>query len=65
MYGKKVKAPEAHPSPKVAVSQSLKTNHDFNAIFEKVKSTELKTGKKIGLSYIIPHVLPDEVFATE
>ena len=61
VYGKKVKAPEAHPSPKVAVSQSLKTNHDYNSIFEKVKSTELKTGKKIGLSYIIPHVLPDEV----
>ena len=45
VYGKKVKAPEAHPSPKVAVSQSLKTNHDFNSIFEKVKSTELKTEK--------------------
>lgn len=56
VYGKESKAPRA-PTPPVAVSQSV---NDFESIFEKIKNTETKTGKKIGLSYIIPHTLPEK-----
>ena len=56
MYGKESKAPRA-PTPPVAVSQSV---NDLESIFEKIKNTETKTGKKIGLSYIIPHTLPEK-----
>ena len=34
--------------------------NDFESIFEKIKNKETKTGKKIGLSYIIPHTLPEK-----
>ena len=56
MYGKESKAPTA-PTPPVAVSQSV---NDFESIFEKIKNTETETGKKIGLSYIIPRTLPEK-----
>ena len=56
VYGKESKAPRA-PTPPVAVSQSV---NDFESIFEKIKNTETKTRKKIGLSYIIPHTLPEK-----
>ena len=56
VYGKESKAPRA-PTPPVAVSQRV---NDFESIFEKIKNTETKTGKKIGLSYIIPHTLPEK-----
>lgn len=32
---------------------------DFKLIFEKTKNTDEKQKKKIGLSYIIPHGLPE------
>ena len=61
IYGKKRK--DDKTSTKTASKEMGAPNKqqqiDFQLIFKKVKNAEEKTGKKIGLSYIIPHTLPE------
>lgn len=40
-------------------------DQDLNAIFERAKEVEKKTGKKMGLSYIMPHSLPAQATVQE
>jgi hypothetical protein len=60
VWGKK----KANSKTKSNTEQDVRAHHqrnqdqDLNAIFERVKQVEKKTGKKMGLSCIMPHSLP-------
>ena len=58
-YGKKRK--DDKTASKEMGAPNKQQHIDFQLIFKKVKNAEEKTGKKIGLSYIIPHTLPENV----
>ena len=36
-----------------------KSNTDYNALLEKINAVEEKTGRKIGLHYVIPQQVPE------
>ncbi|XP_022804951.1 uncharacterized protein LOC111342164 [Stylophora pistillata] len=57
VYGKKEK--ECSSSATVnTIHNKSKPNTDYNALLEKIKAMEEKTGKKIGLHSIIPQNVP-------
>lgn len=58
VYGKKDK--ECSSSSTVHTTHNKKkSNTDYNALLEKIKAVEEKTGRKIGLHYIIPQQVPE------
>lgn len=58
VYGKKDK--ECSSSSTVHTThKEKKSNTDYNALLEKIKAVEEKTGRKIGLHYIIPQQVPE------
>lgn len=58
-YGKKEKKHSARDQVDVrAPHQRTTTNSELKDFHDQVKKVELATGKKIGLSFILPHSLP-------
>ena len=58
VYGKKDK--ECSSSSTVHTTHNeKKSNTDYNALLEKIKVVEEKTGRKLGLYYIIPQQVPE------
>ena len=58
-YGKKEKKHSARDQVDVRAPHQRKTkNSELKDFHDQVKTVELATGKKIGLSFILPHSLP-------
>lgn len=59
VYGKKDKECSSSSTVHTTAHNEKRSNTDYNALLEKIKAVEEKTGRKIGLHYIIPQQVPE------
>lgn len=59
-WGRKSKHSPRDQNDVRAPHQRTMSDGDIKQFYDKVKEVEMKTGKKMGLSFILPHSLPEE-----